>query len=110
MTIKVYSIEEMRQKLIPIFEKYGLLKASLFGSYARDEAKSDSDVDLLIYLDESFELEKYLRFETSLKRVLKKKVDVVEYRCINGFMRDDIMKEAILLYECEGQKAASYNN
>lgn len=82
----------------------------MFGSYARNEAQADSDVDLLVYLDESFELEKYLKFETSLRRALKKKVDIVEYRCVNEFMRDDILKEAVLLYECTGQETTSHNN
>jgi uncharacterized protein len=78
-----------------------LLNAALFGSYAKNEALPDSDVDLLVYLDESFELDKYLKFEASIKRVLKKKVDIVEYRSINELMREDILKEAVLLYECE---------
>lgn len=86
------------------------LKASLFGSYARNEAQADSDVDLLVHLDETFELDKYLRFETSIKKALKKNVDIVEYRCINEFMREDIIREAVLLYESERQKATTYNN
>jgi uncharacterized protein len=110
MYTQVYSIEDIKVKLKPVFEKYGLIKAAVFGSYARHEAMPDSDVDLLVYLDESFELEKYLKFETALKRALKKKIDIVEYRCINGFMREDILKEAVTLYDHQGQETPSYNN
>lgn len=53
----VYSIEEIKNKLEPIFKKYGLKKAAVFGSYARKEAHNNSDVDLLVLLDDTFELE-----------------------------------------------------
>lgn len=86
-----------------------LLKAAIFGSYARNEAKKESDVDLLVYLDETFDLDKYLRFETAVRRALGKKVDLVEYRCINKFMQEDILREAIGLYEYERQENSAYN-
>ena len=44
----VYSIEEMKQLVTPIAEKYGLRAVYLFGSYARGEATDASDVDILI--------------------------------------------------------------
>ncbi len=42
------SIEEIQNKVIPIAEKYHLKSVYLFGSYARNEATEESDVDLLI--------------------------------------------------------------
>ena len=45
---KIYTIEEIREKVKPIAEKYGIEKVWLFGSYARGEATEDSDVDLMI--------------------------------------------------------------
>ena len=44
---KVYSIEEIKSKAIPIAKKYGVKKLSLFGSYARGEANSKSDLDFI---------------------------------------------------------------
>ena len=40
--------EEIRLRLSPIFEKYHVRQAFLFGSYARGEATPESDVDLRI--------------------------------------------------------------
>ena len=102
----VFTINEIKDKLEPVFKKYGLLRASLFGSYARDEASVYSDVDLLVQMDETFDLSKYLKFEISVRKILKKKVDLVEYRCINEFMQDDILKEAIPIYEHKRQESA----
>jgi predicted nucleotidyltransferase len=45
---KIYTIEEIREKVKPIAEKYGIDKVWLFGSYARGEATEDSDVDFVL--------------------------------------------------------------
>ena len=43
-----YTIDEIQDKIVPIAKAYGVERMSLFGSYARGEAKDDSDVDLYI--------------------------------------------------------------
>ena len=42
------TIEEIRDKITPICQKYGVKSAYLFGSYARGEATEKSDVDIRI--------------------------------------------------------------
>ena len=44
----IYSVEELKRRIAPIAEKYGLREVYLFGSYARSEATEQSDVDILI--------------------------------------------------------------
>ena len=44
----VYSVEELKRRIAPVAEKYGLQAVYLFGSYARSEATEQSDVDILI--------------------------------------------------------------
>lgn len=44
----VYTIEELRDRIVPITHKYGIPAVYLFGSYARAEATDKSDVDILI--------------------------------------------------------------
>ncbi|MCD8391368.1 MAG: nucleotidyltransferase domain-containing protein [Firmicutes bacterium] len=48
MTDKIYTIEEIKEKIQPLITKYRLKKVSLFGSYARGEATEKSDIDLYI--------------------------------------------------------------
>ena len=43
----MYTIEEIRQKIIPVAKAHTLKSVWLFGSYARGEAREDSDIDLL---------------------------------------------------------------
>ncbi|MBQ9661595.1 MAG: nucleotidyltransferase domain-containing protein [Oscillospiraceae bacterium] len=45
-----YSTEEIGCRIAPIARKYGLPAVYLFGSYARGEARADSDIDLLVDL------------------------------------------------------------
>ena len=44
----VFTIDDIRKRVIPIVIKYGINTFSLFGSYARDEANENSDKDYMI--------------------------------------------------------------
>ena len=44
----IYTVEELRQKISPITRKYNIPAVYIFGSYARNEATENSDVDVLI--------------------------------------------------------------
>ena len=44
----VYTIEQLKERVAPVAEKYGLHAVWVFGSYARNEATDDSDVDILV--------------------------------------------------------------
>lgn len=46
----IYTIDEISRRIRPVAEKYHLKTAHLFGSYARGEAREDSDIDLLVDL------------------------------------------------------------
>ena len=44
----VYTIEQLRERIAPVAEKYKLCAVWVFGSYARNEADESSDIDFLI--------------------------------------------------------------
>ena len=44
----VYSIRQIAALIAPVAQKYGLRAVYLFGSYARGEAREDSDIDLIV--------------------------------------------------------------
>ena len=79
MENKIYTFEEIKEITKSIIEKYNVKKAYLFGSYAREEAKIDSDVDIMIVKEDSniTTLLNLAEFEIALQEALKKKVDVV---------------------------------
>lgn len=47
----IYTLEEISRRVRPVAEKYKLKAVYVFGSYARGEAREDSDVDLLVDTD-----------------------------------------------------------
>ena len=72
----IYTIDEIRRKVVPIAKKYGVKKLSLFGSYARGEADDKSDVDFLIDRGKIVGIE-YFGFVYDLEDELGCHVDVV---------------------------------
>lgn len=83
MSEKVYSIEEISQIILPLIKKYRASKVILFGSYARNEADKDSDIDVLVIGGDAFEPTDVFCIADELNRISQKKVDVYEEREIN---------------------------
>lgn len=79
MENKIYTFEELKSITKPIFEKYKIKKAYLFGSYARKEATVNSDIDIMIIKENSniTTLLNLAEFETELQEALNKNVDIV---------------------------------
>ena len=67
------NIQEVKEKTTPIFKQFGVRRAAVFGSVARGEDKPNSDVDLLIELDQPLGLLTYARLNYTLEDALQKK-------------------------------------
>ena len=75
-------------------------KAYLFGSYARDEADLDSDLDILVELDHSQPIGmKFFAYQTELEDLLHKKVDLVSSQGLSRHIQPFIDRDKILIYE-----------
>lgn len=96
--INVLSIKEIKERIKPILNKYGINNIYLFGSYARGEAKSTSDVD--IYCDKG-NIRTFIdqeNLEDELKQVLKKEVDIVfDTSHMDEYFKEQIMRDMIKL-------------
>lgn len=44
----IYTVSDIQSKLQPVFKKYNIKKAILFGSYAKGLADSNSDIDIVV--------------------------------------------------------------
>jgi uncharacterized protein len=81
---------------VPILKKNGVIKAGIFGSYARGDAKKKSDIDLLIKFKGSTKsLLDLIKLEDELEQNLHKKVDVITYRSINRHIKKKILNEEV---------------
>ncbi len=44
----IYTIDQLKKRILPVAQKHDLRAVFIFGSYARNEASEESDVDILI--------------------------------------------------------------
>lgn len=94
-----YSIEEIKRIAVPIVKRYGVKKLSLFGSYARNEAKKDSDLDFFIDKGDLRGLFKYYSLVNELENSFNCHVDLITTGINDPFFLKNIHKEEVVLYE-----------
>ena len=87
----ILSIKQIKERIKPVMEKHNIKNVYLFGSYARGEAKSTSDVDIYCEKGDVDTLYKSVDFDEELEMALGKKVDVV----IIGSKMHDYFKQQI---------------
>lgn len=94
--IKIRQLEELKKTITPILKRNGVIKAGIFGSYARGEATKDSDVDILIKVKaKKFSLLDLIRIELELKKALGKNVDLLTYKGIDPLLKKEILNEEV---------------
>lgn len=92
------NIQEIRDKTAPIFKQYGVRRAAVFGSVAKGLAEPDSDVDVLIELEQPLGLLTYARLNYTLEDALQKKVDLIKSTAIKPAFKDSILKNLVYIY------------
>lgn len=89
-----------KQLLKQYFAGVPVKKAYLFGSLARNEADTESDVDILVELDHSRPIGmKFFSYQSDLEELLHKKVDLVTMEGLSRHVKPFIEKDKILIYE-----------
>ena len=73
----------------------GVKSLAVFGSVARNEARPDSDVDLLVDLDRPIGIFGLLEVQYRLEEILGVKVDLVTRPGVHPALRDHILSEAV---------------
>lgn len=76
-------------------QRFGIQKMALFGSYARDEQREDSDIDLLIVEMDKKDYFNRAHAKYFLEEHLKKNVDIGYFSSIRNFLKKRIEKEMI---------------
>lgn len=90
----------MKQTLSDYFKTQPVLKAWLFGSFARDEETPLSDVDIIVLLDHSQPIGlRFFSMWNDLERLLDRKVDLVEDGELLPFAAETANRDKQLIYE-----------
>lgn len=89
------TVQEVKKQILPILKRQKVIKAAVFGSIARNEAKKRSDVDLLVKLPKRFSLFDVVGLKLELEEKLSRKVDLIEYEALHPLLKERILREQI---------------
>jgi predicted nucleotidyltransferase len=97
----VYNVEEITQRLVPVFEQNGITKAVLFGSYAKGTATDDSDIDIVIETQQKVIGIDFFGILEDVVVSLEKKVDLILRQSIkpNSKVDMEISQTGRVIYE-----------
>jgi len=95
------STQVMTQQIADYFKTQPVLKAWLFGSFARGEEQEDSDVDLLVKFDRSIPigLFAFARMHRELEEKVGRKVDLVEEGTLRPAVQKTANRDMKVIYE-----------
>ena len=86
--------------IVDFFTGKPVLKAYLFGSHSRNEADSNSDVDILVELDYSKHIGLgFVQMKIDLEKKLNKTIDLVSSQSLSRHIKPFIEKDKVLIYE-----------
>lgn len=98
---KVYTLDEIRNilhnKKNYFEEKYFVDKFLLFGSYAKNQQTSESDIDLLVSFTKPVDMFDFIDLQDFLSELFNKKIDLGTINGLKKFVKDKILKEAIII-------------
>jgi predicted nucleotidyltransferase len=91
--------EEIKKLIIPVLANHKIVRASLFGSFARNEEKDGSDIDLLIEFRKGKSLLDLISLKNEIEELTNRKTDILTYKSINPLLKESILSEQESIYE-----------
>ncbi|MFZ3131435.1 MAG: nucleotidyltransferase domain-containing protein [Desulfosporosinus sp.] len=98
---QIYTTNEIREKLLPIFNTIPLEKAILFGSYAKGNPTSSSDIDIVIDSSGRIKGIDFFGVLEDMTEALGKPIDLIEASQIirGGKLQRAIEETGVIIYE-----------
>lgn len=92
---KEYIINYLTEHKDEFSQKFGITKLGLFGSYVRDEAQKDSDIDILVELENGLINihDKKSDFKNTLETYFNLKVDIAREKYLKPLAKKEILRE-----------------
>ena len=96
---RIYTVPQLKDVLTPVFARYGVRRAVLFGSYGKGTATENSDIDLLV--DSGLKGLRFVGFLDDVQRAIDKDVDLFDVAHIQAGSRIDreIRETGVTVYE-----------
>lgn len=97
MTSLYLTLQQDSERIKAIAQSYNAQNVRVFGSVARGEDSSNSDIDFLVDFLPGSTLLDQVGFMDALSALLGRKVDIVSERALNKYIRQSVLEEAISL-------------
>ncbi|MCM1560660.1 MAG: nucleotidyltransferase domain-containing protein [Butyrivibrio sp.] len=99
MSDAIYTINQLKEKLIPVFIDNSIRRAILFGSYGKGSATKESDIDLLV--DSDLKGLRFVELVEAIRTAVDKDVDIFDITHVEKGSKIDleIQKTGVLMYE-----------
>lgn len=85
----------LRSRKAQLTERFGVRSLALFGSAARNEARTDSDIDVLVAFEGPATSTRYFGLQFALEDLLGRRVDLVTEKALRPELRARVENEAI---------------
>ncbi len=89
------AIETLKEHKSEILTRFPVKTIGVFGSAARGELTSKSDIDVLVEFEKSVGFFEFLDLEEYLSELLHRKVDLVTPAALKPFIKEKILKQVV---------------
>lgn len=87
----------LREHLPVLTERFGVQRLRLFGSVARNAARDNSDIDVLVAFDGPATSERYFGVQFYLEDLLGREIDLVTEKALRDRLRPYVERDAITI-------------
>jgi predicted nucleotidyltransferase len=103
---RIYTLDEIKERVRSVVTKYRIDAVYLFGSYSRGEATPDSDIDIRIVVpDGAFNGIPwgFLHFFREMKEAMDKEVDIIAepIKDLDITFQNELLRDEVLIYRRE---------
>ncbi|MCL2607879.1 MAG: nucleotidyltransferase domain-containing protein [Methanomassiliicoccaceae archaeon] len=95
---KILSIEELKEVIRPVAEKYGVERIYLFGSIAKGTNTEESDYDFCIEKGKVRDYFEFSAFYNAIEKAVGTEVDIITTKTNNTEFLNKIKEEWVLVY------------
>jgi predicted nucleotidyltransferase len=88
------ALRSIRHEILAVASRHGAHNVRLFGSVAREDDATNSDVDILISMDPERSLYDLIAFQQEIENLLGRHADVLTENGINRYLKKKILAEA----------------
>jgi len=99
MQMKITTLDNIKETIgrekPELFEKYGVSKIGVFGSFVFGDYTKTSDIDILVEFSRPIGLFKFIELENYLTKRLHRRVDLVSKDGLKPYIKKDILNSAV---------------